>query len=91
MVPGMHNREIAIIKPILAVTLPTALPIDMSTFPWRAAIIETSISGMVVARLTIVAPMISLGTPLTSAIQEAASTKKSPPFTIRTIPKRNRK
>ena len=63
----------------------------MSTFFLTAAMTETSSSGRVVARLTIVAPMISLGIPLTSAIQDAASTKKSPPFTMNMMPTRNRK
>ena len=75
MAPGIQMMEIAIMRPMLAVTLPTALPMDMSTFPWSAAMTETSISGRVVQMLTIVAPTISLGIPLTSAIQEAASTK----------------
>ena len=67
--------DIAIIKPILAVTLPTAFPTDISTLPSVAAKTDTNISGNVVARLTIVAPTINLGMPLTSAIQLAASTK----------------
>ena len=71
----MQIREIAMIRPIFAVTLPTALPMAISTLPFAAAITDTSISGSVVARLTMVAPIISLGMPLTSAIQEAASTK----------------
>ena len=75
-------------SPRLAVTLPTALPTAMSTFPWVAAMTDTSSSGSVVARLTMVAPTISFGMPLTSAIQEAASTNQSPPFTIRMIPAR---
>ena len=91
MMPGMQIREIAMIRPMLAVTLPTALPMAMSTLPFAAAMTETSISGRVVARLTIVAPTISFGMPLTSAIQDAASTKKSPPFTMNTIPTRNKK
>ena len=72
---------------MFAVTLPTALPTAISTLPCAPAITDTNSSGSVVATLTIVAPIISFGMPLTSAIQEAASTKKSPPFTIKTIPK----
>ena len=53
-----------------------------------AAMAETSISGSVVARLTMVAPTISFGTPLTSAMYDAASTNQSPPLTIRIIPPR---
>ena len=52
-----------------------ALPMDISTLPCVAASTDTSISGRVVATLTTVAPIISLGIPLTSAIHEAASTK----------------
>ena len=58
-------------------------------FTWAAAETaenaETSISGSVVARLTMVAPTISFGTPDTSAIQEAAETNKSPPLTMTAI------
>ena len=70
----------------MAVTLPTALPTDISTFPCLAAITETIISGMVVATLTIVAPTISFGIPLTSAIQDAASTNQPPPWMMRIMP-----
>ena len=88
MTPGMHTTEMAIIRPRFAVTLPTALPTAMSTFPCTAASMDTSSSGSVVARLTMVAPTTSFGMPLISAIQEAASTKKSPPLTIRMMPAR---
>ena len=84
----MQRMEKAMMRPRLAVTLPTALPTAMSAFPCAAAMADTSSSGRVVARLTMVAPTISLGIPLTSAIQEAASTNQSPPFTIRMIPAR---
>ena len=50
------------------------------------AMTDTIISGSVVARLTIVAPTINFGMPETSAIQLAASTKRSPPLTISTRP-----
>ena len=89
MAPGIQMREIAIIRPMLAVTLPTALPTDISTFPWTAAMRETRSSGRVVATLTTVAPTMSLGMPLISASHAAASTKKSPPFTMRRIPIKN--
>ena len=63
----------------------------VSTFSCAAAITETSTSGKVVAILTMVAPMISLGIPLLSAIHVEASTKKSPPLMIRSIPRANSK
>ena len=56
----------AMIRPILAVTLPIALPIAMSTLPSPAAIADTKSSGSVVAMLTTVDPTISLGIPDTS-------------------------
>ena len=86
IIEGMQIMPMAIIRPVLAVTLPMALPIAISTLPSCAAMAETSNSGSVVARLTTVAPTISLGIPDTSAIHVAASTNTSPPFTIRTIP-----
>ena len=89
------------IKPVLAVTEPIAFPTLIPTCPMAPAIspasarclpsmapiTDTNNSGKVVARETIVAPMINLGIPLFSAIQLLASTKKSPPFTINIIHK----
>ena len=74
------------INPVLAVTDPTALPTAISALPSSAAKTETSISGRVVAKLTTVQPMINLGIPEASAIQAAASTKKSPPLMMQTSP-----
>ena len=48
---------------MFAVTEPTALPMVISTFPSLAAIADTISSGNVVATLTIVAPIINVGTP----------------------------
>ena len=62
-------------RPMLAVTEPTALPTAMPMEPLAEAISDTSSSGSVVHRLTMVAPMMNLGMPETSAIQLAASTK----------------
>ena len=77
------------ISPVLAVTLPTALPMASSDCPCAAAMVDTSSSGRVVARLTTVAPMRNCGIPLAAAIQQAASTNKSPPFTVSTRPSKN--
>lgn len=52
--------------------------------------LETKISGIVVATLTIVAPMIKVGMPDTSAIQLAASTNQSPPLTTKMMPSASR-
>ena len=77
------------ISPTLAVTEPTALPTAMSALPCRAAKTDTSISGMVVAKLTTVAPMMNLGMPEASAIQLAASTNRSPPLMMHSSPAAN--
>ena len=82
----MNSTAMAKISAVFAVTEPTALPTAMSTLPSTAAMTDTIISGSVVARLTIVAPTINFGMPETSAIQLAASTKRSPPLTISTRP-----
>ena len=85
----MATMATAMMSPVLAITEPTALPIAMSTFPPAAAITETIISGIVVARLTMVAPMMKVGISMALAIQPAASTKASPPLTTRAIPTAN--
>ena len=76
-------------RAVLAVTEPTALPIAMSTLPSAAAIRETSISGRVVAMDTMVAPMIKVGMRSAPAIQLAASTNQSPPLMIISAPMAN--
>ena len=86
----MHTSDRHIISPVLAVTEPTALPTAISALPSKAENTETSISGMVVAKLTTVAPIINFGMPEASAIQLAASTKRSPPFIMQTRPTANR-
>ena len=83
------RRERHMIRPVLAVTEPTALPMAMSALPSSAEKTDTSISGMVVAKLTTVAPMMNLGIPEASAIHVAASTKKSPPLMMHTRPAAN--
>ena len=76
---------------MFAVTEPIALPMAMSVLPSAAAIVDTMISGSVVATETIVAPIRNFGMPDASAIQAAASTNQSPPLMISTNPTRNRK
>lgn len=53
--------------------------------------VDTIISGSVVATLIIVAPITNFGIFVTSAIQTAPSTNQSPPFTMSTMPMTNRK
>jgi len=71
---------------VLAVTEPTAFPTAISFLPSKDAMADTIISGNVVAILTIVAPIIKVGIPNALAIQLAASTKRSPPFTTQITP-----
>ena len=87
---GRHIIDIAIMSPVLAVTDPTALPIAISTLPFRAAKSDTRSSGRVVARLTMVAPIMNLGIPDISAAHVAASTKTSPPLIINPRPTINK-
>ena len=86
MIAGTARIDTPKIRPMFALTDPTALPTARPMLPSAAPIVETKISGRVVAIETIVAPIIKRGTPLTSAIQLDASTNQSPPLTIRTIP-----
>ncbi len=79
------------IKPRFATTLPTALPTAISTEPRAVAMIETMSSGSVVASETTVAPTKRGESPEISAIQDAASTKKSPPFTMSAMPTASKK
>mgnify|MGYP003355817753 CR=1 FL=1 len=89
-VKAEHEDFINRVIPVLAVTEPTALPTAMSAFPSKAENSDTSSSGMVVAKLTTVAPMINFGMPVDSAIHVAASTNRSPPFMIQNRPAPNR-
>ena len=89
MVHSMQMSDRHMIRPVLAVTEPTALPMAMSALPSSAEKTDTSISGIVVAKLTTVAPMMNFGIPEASAIHVAASTKKSPPLMMHTRPAAN--
>ena len=86
MAHSMQTSDRHMISPTLAVTEPTALPTAISALPSSAAKTETSISGRVVAKLTMVAPMMNLGMPDASAIQLAASTNRSPPLMMQISP-----
>ena len=57
--------------------------------PSTAAMVDTKISGRVVATLMMVAPMINLGMRVISAAHTAPSTNQSPPFTMSTMPTAN--
>ena len=91
MTAGKNSSDTAMMRPMFAVTEPIALPMAMSVLPSAAAIVDTMISGSVVATETIVAPIRNFGMPDASAIQAAASTNQSPPLMISTNPTRNRK
>ena len=78
------------IRPVFAVTEPTALPTAISFLPSRLAITDTSSSGIVVAKLTIVAPTINEGMLAALAIKLEASTNQSPPLITSTIPSINK-
>ena len=85
--PGIKKREIAMMSPRFATTLPTALPTAISIEPRAVAMTETMSSGRVVATETTVAPTRRGDTPRISAVQDAASTNQSPPLTIITMPR----
>ena len=78
MTTGMKMSEIAMMSPVFAVTEPMALPIARSVLPSAAAMVETMISGSVVAIDTTVAPIRNCGSPDAAAIHVAASTNQSP-------------
>lgn len=83
---GRKNKLSARIIPVFAETEPTAFPIAMAECPSNAAATETMISGIVVAKLTIVAPITYFGIPSISDNFDAASTNQSPPLQIRISP-----
>ena len=75
------------IKPILHIHDPMALPIAMSVVFCIVAIADTENSGSVVAALTMVAPIITFGICVASAIFTAASVNQSAPLLIRATAK----
>ena len=68
------------IKPVSQMTDPTALPMASAGLPWSAASTETTASGRVVPRLTIVAPIRTLGMPHRTERVTASSTRRSAPL-----------
>ena len=71
---------------ILAMFDPTTLPKAISDAPSRAALTDTSNSGVEVPKPTITNPINSLETPIRSAIATAPRTRASPPTNKRTRP-----
>jgi len=59
---------------------PTPLPRARPALPMNAAMTETTASGVVVPRETIVAPIISLDRPVLLANSTTPSTNQSAPF-----------
>lgn len=72
----------ASISPIFAIHDPTAFPYASPTFPSPDDHTLVMNSGAVVAKLTIVRPIIAFGTPSLLDIAQAESTKVSPDFQI---------
>lgn len=75
---------------MLQMVEPTELPRAKSALPRVAATTATTISGVVVARLTRVEPMTTFGSRRKPAIRTAAETKRSPPFTRSAMPTASR-
>ena len=76
-------------RPMLQMQEPTALPKASPAFPREAAMIETTSSGVVVARLTMVEPITTRGMRRNPAMRTAAATNKLPPWTSRARPARS--
>jgi len=86
---GFMVQITASINPILHITEPTAFPVLIVVYPSFAAEIDTMASGRVVARLTIVAPISTSGSPDALAMEIADSVNQSPPLTISNKPIKN--
>ena len=67
-------------SPVLQMMEPTAFPSAISERPWSAATTETTASGVVVPRLTMVAPITTRGTPQRCERATALSTSHSAPL-----------
>ncbi len=67
-------------SPVSQMIDPTAFPRASPASPCTAASTETTASGVVVPRLTTVAPTITLGTPHCMEMATASSTSTSAPF-----------
>jgi hypothetical protein len=75
------------IRPVSAMIDPTPLPKARPGFPMKAAITETTASGVVVPREITVAPMTIFGRPVLWAKSTTPSIIQSAPFESRTIQK----
>ena len=64
---------------------PTPLPSDSPPLPFIAAVTDTNASGLVVPRLTTVAPIITVLIPIALASRTAAITARSAPNTRKAI------
>ncbi len=70
-----HPSTISILKILLPITLPSAIPV----LPLSAALTEVASSGSEVPAATMVSPTTASLTPSPLAMAEALSTKRSPP------------
>ena len=70
------RATVPMIKPILAMTEPTALPKAIPESPIELAVADTTSSGIVVAKLTIVPPMTMRDTRRARDIWMAESTNR---------------
>lgn len=86
---GRRNISVPAIKPVLHRMEPRAFPRAMSGNPFTDAIVENSVSGRVVPRLTIVAPISTSGSLNRFASDTALSTKSPLPHTRSTSPSEN--
>ena len=86
---GRRNIRVPAIKPVLHRMEPRAFPRAMSDNPFTDAIVENSVSGRVVPRLTIVAPISTSGSLKRFASATALSTKSPLPHTRSTRPNAN--
>jgi hypothetical protein len=84
-----NNIMIPIMIPVFSAMDPSALPNATSDSPFRDAVKDTKVSGMVVHILTIVAPMMIYGILNTVATQITESINQSLPLIIMTKPRIN--
>lgn len=82
---GLINAVNPTTNPMLLIYEPIALPMAMSGFPLRVAIIVTIISGTDVAKLTINVPINILGIEKAVAKDDDADTNLSPLYSKRNM------
>ena len=83
---GMMIATSPMIRPMLQMHDPTALPSAMPESPIDAAVTDTTSSGVVVARLTSVPPMTKRGIRSARPMWMLESTNRSPPLATRANP-----